>query len=639
MKERKAVGIWIRVSTEDQALGDSPEHHEKRARMYAEAKDWEVITVYHLEAVSGKAVMHHPEAQRMLKDIQNGAISGLIFSGIARLARSTRELLDFADHFQKHGADLISLKESIDTSTPAGRLFYTVIAAMAQWEREEIAARVAASVPIRAKLGKPLGGAAPFGYEWQGEKGQVKKFVLDIKEAPVRKLMYEIFLRTKRKKATARELNNLGYRTRNGSMFTGTTIGRLLTDPSAKGERRANYTSSIDSTKAWTLKPESDWIVTPCPAIVSSEVWDDCNRIIAAQEKKRNKPGRQTVHLLAGYVQCSCGKKMYVFHVQSNLYHCKGCKNKIAVADIDEIYQDQLKAFLLSDGDINNYLDQSAGMIKEKEELLKGVKKEMETLRRRMEELVTMRVNREMSPENFATFYKPLEMRLSQLDDQTPELQSEIDFLKIQSLSSDAVMRQARDLYEQWPTLGFPEKRNIVETITSTIVVGTDDIDISLAFLPPSFQNGGTRERNSIVSLPCSQRQAKVPKRKPVGYPYNPETIGDHIRKKRLDLKIFQKDVAKILGVTEDCITLWEKNHSEPQIQYYPAITKFLGYFSWVIPETGLGGRIKRYRYENGLSLLEMGKLVGSHQTTVLSWEEGSSKPRAAALKVLQEIL
>ena len=64
--EIKNVGIWIRVSTEDQAQGESPQVHEKRARAYAESKGWNVMQVYHLEAVSGKAVMAHSEAKRML---------------------------------------------------------------------------------------------------------------------------------------------------------------------------------------------------------------------------------------------------------------------------------------------------------------------------------------------------------------------------------------------------------------------------------------------------------------------------------------------------------------------------------------------------------------------------------------------
>lgn len=491
MEHTKRVGIWVRVSTDFQVKDDSPEHHERRARLYAEAKGWDVMEVYRLEAVSGKSVMEHPEAKRMLRDMYKGHISGLIFSKLARLARNTKELLEFSEIFRKQGADLISLSENIDTSSPAGRLFYTMIAAMAEWERAEIAERVAASVPIRAQLGKPLGGQAPFGYSWEN-----KELVINDLEAPIRKLMYELFAQHKRKGAVANMLNEKGYRTRNGSLFSDTTIGRLLQDPTAKGTRRANYTKSLGDNQKWELKPEEDWVLIPCPAIVSADLWDECNRILAEQEKKDRKPGKKTVHLFAGIVRCTCGGKMYVKSNRTK-YHCYDCKKtRIEIADLEDIYYENLQSFLLTDQHISDYLAKADSMIQEKELQLQTLTQEKKRIEGELAKLIQLHNKGELPTSGFGRFYTPLEEQLNQIEASIPEVQAEIDFLKIQHLSNDHVKQEAQNLYDRWPHLEREGKRQIVEQITDAIIVGSDEISLRFNYNPTFFRNPDNSQHN-----------------------------------------------------------------------------------------------------------------------------------------------
>ena len=486
MEQNKTVGIWIRVSTEDQAKGESPEHHEKRARLYAESKGWNIVTVYHLEAMSGKSVMGYSETKRMLTDIHDKNITGLIFSKLARLARNTKELLEFSDIFKKEDADLISLQEAIDTSSPAGRLFYTMIAAMAQWEREEIASRVAASIPIRAKLGKQIAGRPSLGYKWIN-----KELVIDEQFAPVRKLVYELFLKHKRKKTVARILNEHGYRTRSNTKFSDSTVTHLLRDPMAKGERRINYTRKNHEKNTSELKPVSDWVIHPCPPLISVDVWEECNRLLDESLIKNKRPGPTTKHLLAGYVYCAdCDKRMYVFHKTNHeTYRCNHCSNHIIARDLEEIYHDQLKTFLLTGISISEYIEKLDVELQEKEKLLFAMLNERDSLSKKMDVFINMRMNNELSKEVFAEKYKPMEERLLQINNQLPELQAEIDFLKIQHRSSDVVLSDATDLYAQWQSLDYDSKRTIIETITDKITVGKEDIHIKMSYLPTKSPN------------------------------------------------------------------------------------------------------------------------------------------------------
>ncbi len=479
MEERtRQVGIWIRVSTEDQAKGESPEHHERRAIAYAEVRGWTVVETYRLEGVSGKAVMEHPEAKRMLADVRAGRISALIFSKLARLARNTKELLDFSELFRASGADMVSLAEAIDTSSPAGRLFFTVIAAMAQWEREEIADRVAATVPIRAKLGKSTGGAAPYGYRWVD-----KKLEVDPDEAPVRVLMFELFDQHRRLKRVARILNERGYRTRKGALFADTTVRRLLEDGSAKGLRRVNYTRTNDNRKAWTLKPETDWIYQTTPAIVDEALWERCNRALVEDNAGRRRKGRTAVHLFSGYAYCACGTKMYVWS-NTPKYRCSACNNKIPITDLEAVYREQLRHFLLSPDEIDAHAKAAREAMGEKEALIDTVRDDLRKIETEDEQVYQLYLAGELSKEDFGRRHRPLSERRSQIEEELPRLQAQLDVLRIGALSRDEAISQAQTLTERWPDLAHEEKRQIIEAITDRIVVGTEEVEIALLQVP-----------------------------------------------------------------------------------------------------------------------------------------------------------
>jgi len=491
VEEIKNVGIWIRVSTEDQARGESPEHHERRARAYAEAKGWTVREVYHLEGVSGKAVMHHPEAVRMLAEIKSGHIQGLIFSKLARLARNTRDLLDFADLFRKSNADLISLQESIDTSTPAGRLFYTMIAAMAQWEREEIAERVAVSVPIRAKLGKPLG-AAPFGYQWKD-----KRLAIDPIEGPIRRQVYELFAEHRRKRVVARLLNEAGYRTRDKVEFTPLFVRRILTDPTSKGVRRVNYTRMVDNKVV--LKPERDWMTVEVPPLVSEELWDQCNAIIADQRCSRRPVAKRRVQLFGGVAFCACGLKMYV-RSNSPKYVCEKCRNKIPVVDLEKIFHEQLREFSLSNDEMEQYLSQADVGLKQKESMLKTLQSERQRVGAAMDRVYQLYIDGTISSEGFGTRYKPLEDQCRQLDEELPRLEAELDYGKVTLLSRGEILNNAKSLYERWPSLPYADKLQVAEALVDKITIGRDEVTVELCYLPSSQEM--TKEAHNHSTSP-----------------------------------------------------------------------------------------------------------------------------------------
>jgi transcriptional regulator with XRE-family HTH domain len=123
--------------------------------------------------------------------------------------------------------------------------------------------------------------------------------------------------------------------------------------------------------------------------------------------------------------------------------------------------------------------------------------------------------------------------------------------------------------------------------------------------------------------LPFCKSELKAPKPLSHQYPQTLTTLGDHLRKKRLDLNLVQKDVAKILGTDANTLTYWETNRGEPSLRLIPKIIDFLGYVPLFILPQEPGKKIAVCRRLLGINQEELAKRLGIDPGTLRKWEKG----------------
>lgn len=219
------VAIYIRVSTEEQAKeGYSIGAQEDRLRAYCISQDWEIFDVYKDEGRSAKD-LERKELQRLLKDIKSGLIDVVLVYKLDRLTRSVLDLYKLLEEFDKYDVKFKSATEIYDTTTATGRLFITLVAALAQWERENLAERVKMGMLRKANLGEWLGGTSPYGAEFRdGRFHHIEH------EKKIVQKMFKM-IRTMGSDRVARILNSQGYRTRKGAEWAGYTVHYIVTNP------------------------------------------------------------------------------------------------------------------------------------------------------------------------------------------------------------------------------------------------------------------------------------------------------------------------------------------------------------------------------------------------------------------------
>jgi len=163
MKTR-AIG-YVRVSDEEQATeGMSLQAQRAKLEAYAMLQDLDLVAVLADEGISGKRADNRPALQEALRQLRAGEAQALVVMKLDRLSRSVRDTLDLVDVSGREDWSLHSITEKLDTSSAAGRFVVTVLAALAQMEREQIGERTAATMAYMKAQGLRVG-AVPFGYD------------------------------------------------------------------------------------------------------------------------------------------------------------------------------------------------------------------------------------------------------------------------------------------------------------------------------------------------------------------------------------------------------------------------------------------------------------------------------------------
>ncbi|MFA6448822.1 MAG: recombinase family protein [bacterium] len=220
---KKAIS-YIRVSTDKQAdHGVSLDAQAEKIKAMAIVREVELVETI-IDAGESAKSLNRTGMKRLLELVNRREIDTVIVTKLDRLTRSVRDLADLLELFDKRGVSLVSVNESLDTATAAGRLVLNVMASVSQWEREAIGERTRDAMQHKKAIGE-LVGSVPFGYTLAADGIHLELCELE----------QNIISKIKELKAAgfslrniSGELNRQGFRTRKGSAWRHEYINNIL---------------------------------------------------------------------------------------------------------------------------------------------------------------------------------------------------------------------------------------------------------------------------------------------------------------------------------------------------------------------------------------------------------------------------
>jgi len=505
-----AALLYVRVSSQEQAKGWSPETQFEACRAYADQNGMTIVGEY--EDVESGTIAERDGFQRMMADIRAGKAMSVIVYQTDRLHRDLAHAMLTRKELQRLGVDLYTVKRGKSGVTPEEQFADNIDDLLAELERARIIERTNRGKHAKMKAGQVLGaGSAPYGYTYVGQNGD-RHLVIDEATAPVVRLIFQWYAFGDEHSgplsvnAIAARLTDMGMpspadvagrekwgKTRPVNTWTRNHVYPLLNQTAYSGTYILYRKKRTSKTTYSKHKPSEQFQVS-VPALLDKETWDAAQaRLAAGQSLSR---GHQVHDYLDGrHIRCACGYKAHGRasskngrHRETRLWYiCNGRVKRLTAGEcgvtlpwfraeeVDRIVWGYLAAILRDDAVLEARITRKR----------KADKKPVQSTSR--DTLLNRRTKAERANQRILDLYEAEEIdrqewrrRKAANDTQIAEINAQLAALDMPppnepppmpEKTADAVRALAADVRPRLDTLPFEGQRKLIEALAVQVTL------------------------------------------------------------------------------------------------------------------------------------------------------------------------
>lgn len=463
-ENKKIAGIYIRVSTEDQAReGFSLGEQEEKLKDLCKYKEYEVFKVYCDAGISAKDMEHRPKFQEMLEDIKKGKINYIVAYKLDRVTRSVRDLEELIGMLEKYNCYLVCDRDDVNTSTANGRFFVRMLTVLSQLEIEIVSERTKFGLNGAIKCGH-LPGIVPLGYKKDGNK----KTIIDETTKDVIKRVFDLYLQGK----SYQQISNIFNEEKVlNKVWYDTHFEKIINNKIYMGD----YVQYKRIHKKVQKEPITYMnVVDP---IIPRYIWEECQ---LQKEKNQRTYTRDRVYTFFQKVKCPhCGsimkckgsggkKKKYMY------YNCEKCHENIREDYVEQKCLELILELVRFDNEYKKYF---LPLFADKENVVKEdtIDKDIENLEKQKQRIKKAYMSGVVELKDFEEDLKAINEKLEILNAKKEEKQEFIS----RYIESITFVKDKKEKYGI-KVVDLKMKSLYIEKLNNLKDIGACDIPLSL---------------------------------------------------------------------------------------------------------------------------------------------------------------